>query len=156
MLTRYREDIEQAARAHGLDPDIVEAVVLTESGGKTHAYRYEPGFWRRYLQGKPEWDGRNPERVSASYGLMQVMFPTAKEHGFLYADPELLFVPSIGLDIGCRVLKALIAWSHGEVFQALAAYNGGKGNNQAPPFKNAGYAEKVLTHLSAVRKNRKV
>src|SRR5690349_19412236 len=78
----YRREIEEVARAHALDPDLIEAVVLTESSGRTDAFRHEPDFYRRYLQGKPEWAGTNPRRVASSYGLMQVMYPVAKELGF--------------------------------------------------------------------------
>jgi len=146
----YRAEIRTAAAAHGLDPRIVEAVVMVESAGKTHAYRYEPGFWARYLAAKPEWMHLNPERVSASYGLMQVMYPVAREMGFLFADPELLFVPSTGLEFGCRKLASLMQWAEGDVVRALAAYNGGKGKNFKPPYRNASYAERVLVALSQV------
>lgn len=143
-MTKYRADIEAAAAAHGLDPDLVEAVVCVESSGKTHAYRYEPAFWRRYLADTPEYADANPERVAASYGLMQVMYTTAKDHGFSPTDPEFLFVPRMGLDYGCRHLARCLAWSGGNVEQALAFYNGGRKGNEAPPYRNAPYARKVL------------
>ncbi|MFN5313520.1 MAG: hypothetical protein ACK5FF_03605, partial [Planctomyces sp.] len=78
----YQAETETMAQRHGLPVDLVTAVVWAESSGLTHAYRYEPAFWRRYLEDKPEWDGANPARVSASYGLMQVMFPVAVEFGY--------------------------------------------------------------------------
>ncbi len=81
---------------------------------------------------------------------MQVMFVVAKELGFTSPDPELLFVPRVGLDWGCRKLATLLQWSDGDLMQALAAYNGGKGNNQKPPFRNIGYAERVLQALSQI------
>lgn len=123
----YRAEIEAAAREHGLDADLVESVVMTESAGLAHAYRWEPDFWRRYMEGKPRWIGTNPRRVSASYGLMQVMFPVAVELGYV-GEPEGLFVPSVALDLGCMKLAELLKWSGGNVDQALAAFNGGRGN----------------------------
>lgn len=149
MTFWYGADVQAIAARHGLDPDLVQAVALVESSGLTHAYRFEPAFWDRYLHDKPEWDGANPARVSASYGLMQVMFPVAVEHGMPRSDPpEYLFVPLIGLDYGCRVLAARLAWAQGDVSAALASYNGGKGGN-APggPLRNQAYVDRVRRML---------
>lgn len=146
----YRPEIEAAAREHGLEADLVEAVVLTESAGLAHAYRWEPEFWNRYLDGKPEWKGMNPRRVSASYGLMQVMFPVAVEMGYV-GEPEGLFVPSVALDMGCMKLAELLKWSGGNVDQALAAFNGGRGGNAKPPYRNASYVLKVRAALLQVK-----
>lgn len=144
------------ANRHDLTPDLVQAVCLVESSGLTHAYRVESAFWDRYLKGKPEWDGANPARVSASYGLMQVMFPVAVEHGMARTEPpEYLFVPLIGLDYGCRVLAKLLVWSRGDLRAALAAYNGGRGGNKpGGPLRNAGYADKVLARLATLQSPR--
>lgn len=142
--TAYRAEIVAAATTHALEPDLVEALVLIESSGRTWAYKFEPDFWTRYLQDNPTWSQANPSRVAASYGLMQIMFVVAVEVGFTGTDPEYLFVPSVGLEFGCRKLAELLRWSHGNVTQALSAYNGGKRGNAAPPFRNLRYAERVL------------
>ena len=146
MTTAYTSEIRTAAAAHGLDPRLVTAQVLVESSGLTHAYRFESGFWSKYMAGRPEWKGANPQRVSASYGLLQVMYVVAVELGFS-GDPELLFVPRIGLDWGCRKLATLLQWAEGDVVRALAAYNGGKGGNTTPPLRNLAYAERVLAAM---------
>lgn len=152
----YRAEVAVMADRYGLMPHLVQAVCMVESGGKTHAYRYEPAFWERYLKDKPEWDGADPERVSASYGLMQVMFPVAVEFGMDRTDPpEYLFVPLIGLEYGCRVLSERLTWARGELRAALAAYNGGKkGNAPDGPLRNAAYAEKVLIELGKLQETR--
>ena len=146
----YDAEIETAAHRHGLDPALVKAVVLVESAGKTHAYRFEPGFWLRYMASDPQWDGANPERVSASYGLMQVMYSTARQHGF-QGSPEHMFVPLVGLEYGCLHLKHLLDKCLGHVEQALAQYNGGERGNTAPPYRNGEYARKVLKHYNAYK-----
>jgi soluble lytic murein transglycosylase-like protein len=146
----YRAEIEAAAREHGLDADLVEALVLVESAGLAHAYRWEPEFWKRYLEGKPRWIGSNPRRVSASYGLCQVMFPVAVELGYV-GEPEGLFVPSVALDMGCMKLAELLKWSGGNADAALAAYNGGKVGNASPPYRNAAYVTKVKAALLQVK-----
>jgi soluble lytic murein transglycosylase-like protein len=157
--TRFTADIIRAATTEGVDPNLVEGIVLTESSGNTDAFRFEPLFWNRYMKGKPGWAGRNPRRVSSSYGLMQVMYPVALERGLdPKLAPEVLFVPDVGLRYGCKQLRWLQDWA--ETFQAvdaqkrlvcaLAAYNGGKGGNaptDAIP-RNEVYARKVLQAVS--------
>src|SRR6185295_18189918 len=100
--TLYRELIETAAVTHRLDADLLEALIITESSGLTDAFRFEPEFYKRYLAKNKKWAGQNPRRISSSYGLCQVMFTTALEHDFPYLEPEYLFVPTIGLEWGCR------------------------------------------------------
>jgi soluble lytic murein transglycosylase-like protein len=92
--TLYRAHIQGAAHEHGLDPDLVEAVVYCESAGKTDAFRYEPGFYERYIKGKKMWEGCNPRRISSSYGLKHLS----------------LLVEWAGMD----ALKALAAYNGGK------------------------------------------
>ena len=146
----YREAIVAAATAYGLDPNLLAAVVWQESAFRADAFRHEPAFWTRYLAGKPEWAGSNPRVVSSSYGLCQVMYPTAIQLGFSRAHPaEWLFVPSTNLALGARYLRDLITWAGVRgVALALAAYNGGKGNARAPiPTR---YATEVLAKLATL------
>lgn len=146
----YRKEIEAAAAKYGLDRLLVYAVVEQESGGRTDAYRFEPLFWVRYLAKLPAYAESNPRRVSASYGLMQIMYPVAKDAGF--ADlPEDLFKPEIGLNWGCQRLAALLAWAKGSPRQALAAYNGGKGGNEREPLRNGAYANQVFARLAYLK-----
>jgi soluble lytic murein transglycosylase-like protein len=164
MRSPYRTEIEIAAAAHGLDPDLVEAVVEQESDSHFHAYRFEPGFWTKYLASNPTWSNRNPLEVSASIGLMQVMFTTAVENGFT-GQPWDLFAPSVALDYGCRVLAKNMGWadkafsgnqgdrSRVVVASALAAYNGGRKGNDPDnvPDRNHAYADSVLRRLARIQ-----
>ncbi len=99
----YDAPIDAAATAHRLDPALVKAVVMQESGGKFYAYRYEPDFWTRYLQHNAAWMARSPMEVSASYGLMQILYVTAVEEGFR-GQPWELFAPSVAAGVGTRAL----------------------------------------------------
>lgn len=143
----FDDEVAAAALEHTLDPALVTAVVLTESSGRTHAYRYEPGYWLRYCAANPRFMHLNPRRIAASYGLMQVMYPTALDRGYPDTlDPEHLFVPRIGLEYGCRHLAFLLDRNAGVVDAALAQYNGGFVGNEKPPYRNASYVAKVRHH----------
>lgn len=151
-MTDYSRLIAICATRKQLDPLLVEALVIVESSGHADAFRYEPAFYARYLRGRPEWAGAIPRRVSSSYGLMQIMYPVAKELGFT-EEPEMLFLPGVNLTWGCLHLSQLLAWADGDYARACAAYNGGKGGNAKPPFRNQGYATKVLARFEQLRKN---
>lgn len=169
LRTRYQSEIHVAAAKWELDPILVEAVVVQESTGNTDAFRFEPVYWNRYLKGNPRYRGLNPRRVSSSYGLMQVMYSRVLEDKIAENDvwqPELLFIPENGLDVGCGFLAELLAW--GETLSApqgvkepelatlcaLAAYNGGRGGNDPSknwPLRNGKYARDVLSVRDKLR-----
>lgn len=167
LRTRYKAEIDVAATKWGLDPMLVEAVVVQESGGNTDAFRFEPDFWNRYLKGNPKYRHLNPRRVSSSYGLMQTMYCRILEDKVGDNDawaPELLFLPENGLDIGCGFLAELREWAMrlaptttGATVDmiALAAYNGGRGGNDPNknwPLRNGKYAREVLAKRALLEK----
>jgi len=106
-LRRVADTIWSASRRHGLDPELVLAVLLVESGGYNFAV----------------------SSVGAM-GLMQLMPPTGEElarrHGLPWHGPETLFDPVTNVTLGVAYLKQLSdrfgSWS-----TALAAYNWGPG-----------------------------
>lgn len=145
----YRAEIETAAAAHGLDPDLVAAVVEQESNGWASAFRFEPDFWSKYLKNNPLYKDRHPREVSASYGLMQTMYTTAVEHGYT-GLPWGLFAPTVSLEYGCRVLDALLTWADGNVTKALGGYNAGRGGAEGTNGRK--YARDVLARYERIRK----
>ena len=161
-LRFFVAEIEAAAQAHTLDPQVVAAIVLQESSACTDAFRHEKDFWNRYLKRLPEWNTLNPRRTSSSYGLMQIMLPVAVERGFPKSqDPEILFQPTLGLEYGCRHLRYLIdrmavkypQASEADRLQAvLASYNGGFQGPDALRPNNKKYALNVLQLLRAITK----
>ena len=63
----YRAEIETAAAAHGLDPDLIAAIVEQESSGRFYGYRFEPAFYDRYLKGNVEDPFGPLENLTASF-----------------------------------------------------------------------------------------
>lgn len=148
MENPYHALFEKIAQEFSLDPLLVAAVSWQESGWTTDAFRYEPAFYERYLKTNSAYIGAVPRRVAASYGLLQVMAPTARDYGFT-GEPEELFVPAIGVKWGCYILSQLIRWADGDVKRALAAYNAGKGGANSAVGQR--YAQKVLLHLDRLK-----
>ena len=121
-----REIATLAARRHGLDPELVIAVVSVESGFR-------------------------PQAVSpkGAQGLMQLMPKTAESLGVADA-----FDPEQNLDGGARHLGQLLALYDGDVERALAAYNAGEGavhrHHGVPPYRETrAYVKKVLERYRA-------
>jgi soluble lytic murein transglycosylase-like protein len=140
ILRTVEAEIGIAADELGVDPELMLAIATIESALRPHAYRYEPGFWLRYLANNPAYRGEHPGRVSASYGVMQVMYPTAVDHGFT-GTPEDLFNVAVNVREGAKILKALLSQADGNVWEAVAAYNGGWGGRRLPAPMD--YADRV-------------
>jgi hypothetical protein len=119
----------QSAQRHGLDPDLVLAVVAVESGFRPEA--------------------KSPK---GAQGLMQLMPATAAELGVRNA-----FDPAENLDGGSRYLGALITLYGGDLTRALAAYNAGvkavDKSKGVPPYRETReYVRKVLKQYKAAEK----
>lgn len=116
------------ARRHGLDPNLVLAVVAVESGFQ-------------------------PDAVSrkGAQGLMQLMPATARELGVID-----VLDPAQNLDGGTRYLRMLVARYGGDVGKALAAYNAGPGavkrHRGVPPYRETHhYIDRVLKRYQRSR-----
>jgi hypothetical protein len=111
----------EAARRHGLDPELVLAVVSVESGFR-------------------------PQAVSpkGAQGLMQLMPATAASLGVDDA-----FDPEQNLDGGVRHLGTLLTLYGGDLPRALAAYNAGESavarHGGIPPYRETrAYVKRIL------------
>ena len=116
-----RAQAAAAARRHGLDPELVLAVVGVESAFE-------------------------PRAVSprGARGLMQLMPGTAASLGVADA-----FDPAQNLEAGARHLQSLVGRYAGDLPRALAAYNAGAGAvdrfGGVPPYRETrDYVRKVL------------
>lgn len=141
---------------------ILKAVAITESSLNERAYRYEPGFWNRYMKDKPEWEGKDMAEVSASYGLMQLMYPTATWLGWKGTGED-LYNPVINVELGAKLLRKLLdkvkvessaLWS---IEIALSQYNGGAWRNpdKFGKLRTQKYVDKVFDSWCKLRKKEK-
>lgn len=160
-----RDRISLAATRYNLDPVLVAAIIMQESGGCPDAFRMEPEwkwFWDVKLKtpfrqlypneiltdkapadfhslvGEPdqEWLAQK-----CSWGSMQLMGAAARELG--YSAPYLtgLCDPFDGLQWGCKKLAQCIN-SHGTA--GISAYNSGVPDPGSPYEKSVlGWIEKL-------------
>ncbi|MBD3304945.1 transglycosylase SLT domain-containing protein [candidate division KSB3 bacterium] len=130
IWSQYQEPILSASKKHGVPVPVIIATISTESSGNAKAYRYEPLFYRRYIKNKPQWKENPyydaPRRISASYGLMQIMYPTAYNVGFR-GEPEGLYDPLINIQAGAAyIASAYQVKHHGwDPPKIACAYNAG-------------------------------
>lgn len=123
--TPYDGFIEQLARMDGLDPDLIKAVAMVESG-------FDP----------------NAISPKGAMGLMQLMPGTAAQYDV--QDP---LDPYESLRAGSRHLRGLLDDFDGNVTLALAAYNAGAGAVRryggVPAYRETrDYVQKVQTKLN--------
>ena len=153
-LPIYGRLIKEAADAHGIEPARLAALVWQETDGgldprtgiwlPQQLYRYEAAFWDRYLAHQPEYAAPAPaslepwkRRVSASYGIGQVLYATARgtvchsatcpnpyPHGYR-GQPEGLFEPSLSLFFAAEILAHALQIEHVDWRAAWLHYNGG-------------------------------
>ena len=124
----YQPLILDAAFRYEVEPAIIKAIIMAESG----------------------FNPKAKSKVGAR-GLMQLMPRTAKSLGV-----EDSFKPAHNIDAGVRYFKHLLDKFDGEITLALAAYNAGSSNVRKyggiPPFKETKYyINKVLKYYEAYR-----
>ncbi len=118
---RYANLIHRTAREHGIDPDLIKAIIRVESNFDPHAVSRK-----------------------GAQGLMQLMPTTAAEHAVADA-----FDPEQNITGGVRYMRKLMDLFGGDLHLALAAYNAGENAvwryKGIPPYRETQqYVRKVV------------
>lgn len=125
----HTPDILAAARANGVNPRLLSAVIEVESASRVQAL--------------------SPK---GARGLMQIMPSTARSVGI--ADADRLFDPAVNVEAGARHLRALHA-KFASLSLVLAAYNAGemavRRHGGVPPYpETTAYVARVLARFRAM------
>ena len=123
-----RPTIDAEARRHGVDPDLVHAVIRAESAYNPRARSH-----------------------AGACGLMQLMPATARRFGV-----RDIWEPAQNIRGGVTYLRFLLDRFEGDIRLVLAAYNAGEGavakyGNRIPPYRETRtYVRRVLGYLGSV------
>jgi len=114
--SNYGRYVLEAARAHGLPPELIMAVIAVESGFNPNA------------------------RNGTSYGLMQVKITTAREFGLgRNGTVASLMDPATNIRVGANYLGKAWKQTGGNICATVSRYNQGLGSRKI----NAAYCAKV-------------
>jgi soluble lytic murein transglycosylase-like protein len=136
--------VATAADAWDVEPALIKGIIAAESEFKPTAYKSEPQIG------------------DASYGLMQLLYGTAKLLGYSGATGG-LYDPTTNIRLGTRYLADLIKTARNGgygVDSAISAYNAGFSaardgdgkrttNDPGAPFVNQTYVDKVVRYANA-------
>ena len=131
-ISRLVPLINDAARAHGLDPKLVHAVIRAESGYNANAVSSK-----------------------GAVGLMQLIPATAQRYGVHDS-----YDPTQNIQGGTRYLRDLMKMFNGNLELAIAGYNAGenaviRAGNRVPPYpETQAYVPKVLSFYRSPELNK--
>ena len=142
--------IIQASKLTGVEPNLICAVIHQESAGKPYAVRYEPAFYKKYVEAKtaktllghvPTTCSLETEKQlrSTSFGLMQMMGQVLRERGFRAEFLTEALDPAVNIKFGSEFLRHLLD-KNGSTEKALLRWNGGG---------NPDYGKEVLGHIAS-------
>ena len=137
-VTRWLGLAEKWSKQTGVPVSLILATIHQESGGKYDAIRVEPEYIKTYgssakFQNIISRTGLTPKEVASSYGLMQLMVPTA--WGYLSERHKganviaTLKDPDMGIRYGTAHLLAMMRKSK-DIKVIAGAYNGAGANSQ--------------------------
>jgi soluble lytic murein transglycosylase-like protein len=127
----YDEIIAKYANVYNVPEPWIRAFIQTESSFNPTAYRAEPQI------------------NDASYGLMQLLYSTARGLGYT-GTPEGLYDPETNIALGTKLMYQLRA-KYGDDIQAVySAYNSGSGTAYLSNSSVAQHVANMLKNFEAV------
>jgi hypothetical protein len=153
---KKKEKEETKAEVVVVPQNLIDAIVLVESGGNPYAIRFEQGFYDRYIKGKPVKTygpcSKDTEMIAraTSWGAMQVMGQVARELGY---DKTYLsqLCGQDGIDIGVKYLRQLALRFSFDWKKVISAYNAGPGGVGTNPEYVSKVVEKIQGSLKGVK-----
>jgi len=148
-----RKIIEIKAAEFEIDPDLVEAIIFVESSCNPKAKRYEPYFYKKYIQPMLHKNIITPDEAigrATSWGLMQIMGQVAREKRFM-GDFENLFEPATNLTWSLKHLKRFMDKCT-ILDSAIASYNAGSPRlNKDGTYVNQHYVDRVNKYMKQIK-----
>lgn len=142
-LTSLKQIAIAAARKRSIDEALFQALIHHESGNwNEQAQRYEPAFYKRYIEPLNITDTNEARLRATSIGLTQIMGQVAREQGYTGSLAS-LFEPKANCEQGAAKLARCLQKALGDVREALLHYNGGA---------NRDYPDLVLAHIEEYRR----
>lgn len=147
---QYDRIIDKYSAEFVLDKSLIKALIQTESSFNEVAYRYEANFYKKYIKDNPLYFNHHlynePKKISASYGLCQLMYTTALEIGLSFtSEPEILYDPELNIHYGCQFLRKKINLYGLEL--GILAYNSGHPRTNSPKDEhNYIYLQKIAKY----------
>ncbi len=154
-LTGNAQIINTMAKEYGLDPCLVMAMVMVESGNRSNVARYEDHYrWLVDPSTHAKRLGISQETETQlqkfSWGLLQTMGGTVRGLGYMGFLPELC-VPQVGVRWGCVFLQQL-SMRYESTEEVIASYNAGSPRrNDDGTFVNQIYVDKVLKFYNTIK-----
>jgi len=144
--SEIRSSVIKYGKMFHVEPELLMAIIKTESGGYPLAIRYEPHLSQTawYLKTLSQ-EERGDYMSFCSMGVMQILFGVAKDLGFKGGPLDLLR-PANSICYGAALFHQKER-KYKDRNDAIAAYN--QGNNRTKDdgtYQNQSYVDKVLAH----------
>ena len=145
--------VKSQSKKFGADPQIIDAIIITESSYNPYAIRYESEF--KYTSKSLAFAKLNHitnateiigEKIS--WGLGQIMGGTARELGFDGPLP-LLCEPELNIELMIKLIQQLEG-KYSKLTDVIASYNAGAPRKTiSDSYRNQIYVDKVTRAMSA-------
>ena len=138
-------DWDRVASTAGLDPLMLYAVALTESGRASTEGRIAPWPWTLNIDGRAHFAETREAAAtllakhrgkSVDIGLLQV---NTRWHGHRITDVAALLDPAVNLEIGAAILEEALGSAPGDLSAGIGRYHSSRSEHARP------YARTVLS-----------